>query len=132
MTTATAYEETLERGIDFFNAGNFFEAHEAWERLWLNAEQPEEKQFLQGLIMAAGSFLHYLKRECKGASVLLSKSVPLLKSGTVTHPEIRLADFTRALEELHYTFDRCSFNLLASELPRIETHRRPFVQRQVY
>ncbi len=63
----TQYEENLERGIELFNEGRFFEAHEAWEILWLNAEEPEDKQFLQGLIMAAGAFIHYAKRECAGS-----------------------------------------------------------------
>jgi predicted metal-dependent hydrolase len=128
----TQYEENLERGIELFNEGRFFEAHEAWEILWLNAEEPEDKQFLQGLIMAAGAFIHYAKRECAGAVTLLEKSRKALESGLNIHPEIRLYDFMQALGALRETFNRCLFDVPLDHLPRIAMFDRPFVQRHVY
>src|SRR5512144_1034326 len=107
----TTYEEYLERGIDLFNEGKFFEAHEAWEILWLNAEEPQDRQFLQGLIMAAGAFIHYAKRECAGAATLLERSRKALESGLNIHPEIRLADFLQALGALRETFKSCLFDV---------------------
>jgi predicted metal-dependent hydrolase len=132
METKTHYDENLELGIELFNKGKFFEAHKAWESLWLCAEEPRDKQFLQGLIMAAGAFLHYLKRECAGASMLLDKSRKALESGLNIHPEIRLDDFMKELDSLRASFDRCLFDVPADHLPRIATYGKPFVQRQVY
>jgi len=132
MYATTTYEESLERGIELFNQGRYFEAHEAWETLWLNAEEPRDKRFLQGLIMAAGAFIHYAKGECSGASILLSKSREALESGLNIHPEIRLPDFLKALDTIHETFDRCSFDIPVNALPRISTYGKPLVQRQVY
>lgn len=43
-----------------FNSLHFWEAHEAWEELWLKAES-EAHQFLQGLIQIAAAY-HHLKR----------------------------------------------------------------------
>lgn len=37
-----------------FNAGRWWEAHEAWEPLWLRAAGPE-RHFLQGLILLAAA-----------------------------------------------------------------------------
>lgn len=48
------------RGIEHFNAREFWEAHEAWEEIWLAAESDVE-QFLQGLIQIAAAY-HHLKR----------------------------------------------------------------------
>ena len=48
------------RGIEHFNALEFWEAHEAWEEIWLVAES-EVEQFLQGLIQLAAAY-HHLKR----------------------------------------------------------------------
>ena len=45
----------FKEGIDLFNKKKFFEAHEIWEKLWLNAK---EKKFLQGLIFIAGGYYH--------------------------------------------------------------------------
>jgi predicted metal-dependent hydrolase len=48
------------RGVEHFNALEFWEAHEAWEELWLAAESDLD-QFLQGLIQVAAAY-HHLKR----------------------------------------------------------------------
>ena len=132
MATMTSYEKALERGIELFNERKFFEAHQAWEPLWLCAEEPRDKQFLQGLIMAAGAFLHYMKRECTGASMLLEKSRKALEVGAGTHTEIRLDDFLQALDSLRDAFNRCAYEVPLNDLPRIATYGRPHVQRQLY
>src|SRR5512144_1034222 len=105
------YDENLDLGSELFNAGRFYEAHQAWEILWLNAEEPQDRQFLQGLIMAAGAFIHYAKRECAGAATLLERSRKALESGLNIHPEIRLADFLQALGALRETFKSCLFDV---------------------
>ncbi|HEY3057221.1 MAG TPA: DUF309 domain-containing protein [Thermoanaerobaculia bacterium] len=48
------------RGVDHFNALEFWDAHESWEELWLAAES-ELEQFLQGLIQIAAAY-HHMKR----------------------------------------------------------------------
>lgn len=109
----------LEKGISLFNEGRYFEAHEAWEDLWLAERDEAEKRFYQGLIMAAGAMLHYTKRECAGANVLLGKSVPMIQEGQQSHPNLRIEDFTRALDGLKDEFSRCSYNVSAESLPKI-------------
>ena len=47
-------------GVEHFNDREFWEAHEAWETIWLAAESDLE-QFLQGLIQLAAAY-HHLKR----------------------------------------------------------------------
>jgi len=51
MSTLT---EQLEKGMALFDAGRWFEAHEAWEDHWLAAEG-QDRLFLQGLIQLAGA-----------------------------------------------------------------------------
>jgi predicted metal-dependent hydrolase len=48
----------LREGLHCFHSGEFFEAHEHWELVWLAAPEPE-KTFLQGLIQVAASFHHF-------------------------------------------------------------------------
>lgn len=50
----------IKRGVELFNATEFWHAHEAWEEIWLGAAG-EEKQFLQGLIQLAAAY-HHVKR----------------------------------------------------------------------
>jgi len=47
--------DPLERGVGLFNRGLYWEAHEAWEQLWLELED-EPKLFLQGLIQLAAAY----------------------------------------------------------------------------
>lgn len=47
--------EAIARGAALFNQGLFFEAHEAWEELWLELED-EPKIFVQGLIQVAAAY----------------------------------------------------------------------------
>ncbi len=54
------FAPAFTRGVDHFNALEFWEAHEAWEELWLVAESDLD-QFLQGLIQVAAAY-HHLKR----------------------------------------------------------------------
>lgn len=64
-------EKELEIGIGHFNRKEFFEAHEAWERIWLHAG--EEKLFLQGLIQIAVGYYHHLHKNPEGAMMLLER-----------------------------------------------------------
>lgn len=55
----------LDEGLDLFNAGQHWHAHEAWEHLWLGLEG-DEKLFIQGHIMAAAMLVQYEKGVEKG------------------------------------------------------------------
>lgn len=48
------------RGVEHFNALEFWDAHESWEELWLVAES-DLVLFLQGLIQVAAAY-HHMKR----------------------------------------------------------------------
>ena len=48
------------RGVEHFNSRQFWDAHEAWEELWLVAATDLE-QYLQGLIQLAAAY-HHLRR----------------------------------------------------------------------
>jgi hypothetical protein len=54
------------RGIELFNAGEFFECHEAWEEIWLKSDGVE-REFLHALIQIAVALLHVQRGNLKGA-----------------------------------------------------------------
>ena len=70
---ATAYDPRYLAGIVLFNRGDFFEAHEAWEALWMETFGPE-KQFYQGLIQAAVGLCHFCNGNLRGAVKLYHSS----------------------------------------------------------
>src|SRR3989304_5133699 len=65
-----ARRPVLLQGIQQYNEGYFFEAHETWEELWLQSPWPA-RQFLQGLIQVAAAFVHLMRHEYPGSVRLL-------------------------------------------------------------
>ena len=75
----TADEELhLERGIALFNSGKFWEAHEAWEEIWMN--HPEDGRFfIQGLIQLAAAYHQLGKKVYRGVLIHLKQAQERLK-----------------------------------------------------
>jgi uncharacterized protein len=65
-------EEALSRGIELFNSGRFFEAHEAWEFGWHPAPEAD-RDFWQGLIQIAVGYTHFSRGNSHGAQTLLDR-----------------------------------------------------------
>jgi predicted metal-dependent hydrolase len=61
-------------GIERFNCGEFWEAHEVWEDLWIR-EETELKLFYQGLIQVAGAFHHFGHANWAGMKSLLAEGI---------------------------------------------------------
>ncbi len=78
--------------MELFNAGRYFEAHEAWEEVWNAAEGPE-RRFLQGLIQAAVAMHHYQNRNPEGAISLASKALGKLNTCPASFAGIDLGAF---------------------------------------
>ena len=75
--------EALSRGADLFNRGLHWEAHEAWEELWL-ALDDEPKLFMQGLIqVAAAGHKAFVQRQPRGCVKLLTTGLEKLERAPV-------------------------------------------------
>jgi predicted metal-dependent hydrolase len=68
----------LVRGVDAFNAGRFFAAHEIWEALWLESVGPE-KPLLQGLVQIAAGYAKVETGVRSGALKLLTRGLALVR-----------------------------------------------------
>ena len=64
-----------QRGVELFNHGYYWEAHEAWEDVWrLNKRSGTQAQFLQGLIKVAAAGIKIRQGHGKAARSLLTQS----------------------------------------------------------
>jgi len=81
--------DRFRRGIEQFNGGHFFEAHETWEEIWLRSPEPE-KTFLQGIIQIAAAFHHHSQGNHRGALTLLQAGLKRLARFPDVHREIAL------------------------------------------
>jgi Domain of unknown function (DUF309) len=97
--------ENWKAGIDHFNSGRYWEAHEAWERDWLTLPR-EEKLHIQILIQLAGVLFLIEKERVSGARSLLetalAKMVLLNELGGVSEifPRVEILDLEMGLTEL--------------------------------
>ena len=71
-TTAAQYDPRYLAGVVLFNRGDFFEAHEVWEAIWMEAGP--DKKFYQGLIQAAVALCHFCNGNGRGAVKLYKSS----------------------------------------------------------
>jgi hypothetical protein len=67
--TGRAAQGLFDRAVAHWNAGRFFEAHEDWEALWLEAEGAR-RAWLQGLIQFAAAFHHFGRGGASGFAKL--------------------------------------------------------------
>jgi predicted metal-dependent hydrolase len=65
-------------GVELFNSGNFYKAHDPWESLWLE-RFGEEKDFIQGLILSTVALHHYSRGNLRGARSRYRLSVDKLE-----------------------------------------------------
>lgn len=67
--TADSPDPRFLEGIDLFNRGEFFDAHEVWEDLWRDCGAPD-RRFYQALIQAAVALYHFGRGNRTGAARL--------------------------------------------------------------
>jgi len=89
--TTGANSDWFGQGIELFNAGQFFECHEAWEEVWKRSDG-DEKLFYQGLIQAAVAILHVQRGNLQGARSILEKSLAKLDAMPAEHMGIALGE----------------------------------------
>jgi predicted metal-dependent hydrolase len=69
----------LATGLSCYRRGEFFEAHEHWEAVWLTTNEPL-KSFLQAVIQVTAACHHWQRGTPAGAVSLLTRSARRLES----------------------------------------------------
>src|SRR5262245_1848115 len=114
--------DRLDEGIIFFNAGQFFEAHETWEEMW-REQEGDLRLFLQGLIQAAVGLHHLSHRNLIGARGQLRKAIVKLDQFPADEAGI---DAAKLRQELRQVLDRLEV-ADASSVRIIRLQRKPVV-----
>jgi uncharacterized protein len=90
--------DQFQEGIDLFNAGQYFECHEAWEYVW-NRSEGAEKIAIQGLIQAAVAILHLERGNHEGAESLYAKARAKLDPLPDNFRQVAIAELRESLGE---------------------------------
>lgn len=97
------YDPLYLKGIEYFNACDFFESHEVWEELWTEYRGPS-RRFYQGLIQVAVALHHFCNGNLGGARKLYHSSRKYMEEYGSEHLGLDidklLADFERCFAEL--------------------------------
>jgi len=95
--------QALLRGIEQFNAGEFFEQHETLELLWRDTAAPV-RHLYHGILQVGVGFHHWRRGNFHGASVLLEEGIVGLRPFAPTCQTIDvaalIADAAAAREQL--------------------------------
>ena len=76
--TASDQRALFQRGVELFNAGEFYECHEVLEEIWMHSQQPD-RWFLQALIHFAVGFYHHSRGNRNGATRQLGKGLKKIR-----------------------------------------------------
>ena len=77
-------------GIDLFNRGLYWEAHEAWEHQWVPDRKGPDAAFYKGLIQVAAGCLHYTRHNRRGAVNKWTSGAAYLRPYLPVHRGLRL------------------------------------------
>ncbi|HOJ75237.1 MAG TPA: DUF309 domain-containing protein [Phycisphaerae bacterium] len=87
------------RGIAFFNAWEFFEAHETWEDAW-NGTSGRRRDFYQGLIQMAVTLVHLQRGNRLGVQKVFAQALARWAELPDVYMGINRRDFERRMREL--------------------------------
>ena len=89
--------DALERGIELFNTGRYFEAHEAFEELWREADG-DFRSLCQGLVQACAGLVKHQRGQLDPACTLLAKGLSRLEAVSAScRPDINIVRLIRDL-----------------------------------
>jgi len=81
--------ENHRLGCEHFNAGRFFQAHEAWETAWKQTRQQTRNtvdvDFFKGLSQLGAAYVHLLRGNARGATWLLRRAASRLSEQPGVH-----------------------------------------------
>jgi predicted metal-dependent hydrolase len=88
----------LKRGIELFNSGRFWDAHEAWELEWMPDRKGPDAGFYKGLIQVAAGCLHYTRHNRRGAVNKWRSGADYLRPYLPEHRGVHLAPLVTLVE----------------------------------
>jgi hypothetical protein len=96
-------QEEVLRGVALFNEGDYHEAHEVWEKLWVEERRPL-RRFYQGLIQSAVAMYHHRRGRVRPALNLIERARGKLTTHVPVRMQVDVAELLRALDRCEQEF----------------------------
>jgi uncharacterized protein len=113
----------LAEGVDLFNRGLYWEAHEAWEEAWMPDRRGPDSGFYKGLIQVAAGCLHYRRRNRRGALNKWRSGADYLRPYLPRHLGLELAPLVKLADAYRLTLEAAD-GWPELRLPTIRISRR--------
>ena len=88
----------FQQGVELFNAGEWYSAHDLFEELWHETADPERRS-LQGILQVAVAQLHLQRGNRRGATILFGEALGRLKRSGTPDLGLDLASLCRAAQQ---------------------------------
>ncbi|PWH12483.1 MAG: DUF309 domain-containing protein [Anaerolineae bacterium] len=96
---------TVRHGLELFNLGEYFEAHEVLEEAW-RAERDEIRALYQGILQAAVMYLHITRNNYEGAVKMYQRCMKLLAPWPEICQGVQVGELRRNLTSVLETITR--------------------------
>ena len=91
---------SLPRGIELFNAGRYWDAHEAWEEAWMPDRRGPDSGFYKGLIQVAAGCLHYTRHNRRGTVNKWRSGADYLRAYPAVYRQVALGPLIRSVDRM--------------------------------
>jgi len=88
----------LAEGVELFNSGRYWDAHEVWERDWTPDRRGPDSGFYKGLIQVAAGCLHYTRHNRRGAVNKWRSGADYLRPYLPVHRGLHLAPLVDSVD----------------------------------
>ncbi len=113
----------LRKGIDLFNNGRFFEAHEILECFYQDTEEVH-KPFLEGLIQLAVAFRIFNEfGELRGPVRMIYQALMRFENYQPVFLQIRVRELSAAMEAWAKTTEAAGATPMSQPIPQIPLRR---------
>jgi predicted metal-dependent hydrolase len=112
----------FREGIRLFNDGRFFESHEAWEEVYLQAEG-QHKPFIEALVQLAAAFRIFSDfGEIRGPVRMIYQALIRFENYEPVYLDIEVKELSDAMEAWARAVEKGTGHL-ASAIPKIRQQR---------
>jgi predicted metal-dependent hydrolase len=63
------HADHFRTGIELFNEGHYWHAHEAWEDIWKVEDDAQSRLFYKGIIQTAAALVHWQRGNSRGLTL---------------------------------------------------------------
>ena len=115
--SASGVDPYYQGYFDNFNRGQFYEAHDILEQLWLKDRHGTNGAFYKGLIQLAGAFVHLQKERLRPSAALFKLAGANLGQYAGTHEHLSVSAVLALIEQWLSLLENADFqsNPLRSE-----------------